>query len=134
MNVADIELCRELYELSGWEDTECWWIEKRNGDIKAYTGAERSDYTYTGDNDLELPAYDLGYLLRKLPVKNNSLNFELVPRIDGSWYIGYTVSKNPTVEEANKYIHAEADTPEDATAKLAIELFNQGILTKEGGQ
>jgi hypothetical protein len=27
-----------------------------------------------------------------------------------------------------------AGTPEDAAAKLAIELFKQGILVKEGGE
>lgn len=62
------------------------------------------------------PSYDLGYVLRKLPPGSRVFR-----ATNGSW-------------AAVRSSHAKAtwtETPEDAAAKLAIELFKQGILTKE---
>lgn len=95
MNVASLELCKELYELSGW---------KTGGDKPTWNGRK-------GVNSA--PAYDLGYLLRKLP------------------YHG-VISGQGTFRQAScsGYI-ASSDTPEDALAQLAIELHKQGVLTSE---
>jgi hypothetical protein len=77
-NVASLELCKELYGLSGWNDTP---------------------------NHV-----DLGYLVRKLPAYTEIRNYEIC------WQARF-----------NSMI-SEADTPEDAAAKLAIELFKSGVL------
>lgn len=99
INVASLELCRELYELSGWED-----------------GYESTmDWHQPVDGSRGAPAYDLGYLLRKLPLG------ELRNR-DGL----YSAWQNNSANVAPQY----AETPEDAACKLAIELFKQGVLTK----
>lgn len=50
MNVANIDLCKELYELSGWGTA-------KEGDV--WTDASGH------------PRYELGYLLRKLPNGTN---------------------------------------------------------------
>lgn len=111
MHVASLELCKELYELSGWENTEKVWFEFSDG-IMPHT------------NDLKpeqferwiCRAYDLGYLLRKL--QDGTVLFKQER--------GYAaVGRGPFPETF------ATDTPEDAACKLAIELFKQGILERE---
>jgi len=69
--------------------------------------------------------YTLGYLLRKLSRSvEGSEEIVLEPSWDGKgWNARYPADRNI----ASRF----GDTPEDATAKLAIELFKQGVLTKE---
>lgn len=100
MNVANLSLCKELYELSGWMPAEC-----------EFYGS--------------VPLYTLGYLLRKL---NDSLNHNidtltLVTLGSFGWEVQHKALSTPTV--------CEADTPEDAACKLAIELFKQGLLKRD---
>lgn len=142
MNTADLELCEELYELSGWYDTSAYGY---------YTNDDHSDYAiqypvnkealpgrwwYEGINGW--PAYDLGYLLRKLPKyighASQSCRFGLFPQGftntgSSDWCASYDTFKGEI------YVLQTADTPEDAAAQLAIELFKKGILTptKEQG-
>lgn len=119
MSVASLDLCKELYALSDWEDTECWWIKKRGGETEAYTGAERSEYTFTGDVDLNLPAYDLGYLWRKLPP---SINIELAKRVHyedtNEWSVDLTAHYGDSF-----YWTEDFPTVEDALASLLIRLI-----------
>ncbi len=115
MNVANLKLCRELYELSGWNDTTFRWLMNipEPFHVNAMIKAERKVST---------SAYDLGYLLRKLP-QNTKLE-----KLESSiWSVEDFDSKN----EGEPHCIVELSTPEDAACKLAIELFKQGILTKE---
>lgn len=108
MNVASLELCRELYELSGW----------------GYT--EKSEHVITADgyDEYDLPLYDLGYLLRQMPKEIDNVWLTLRP----IWYAGYD---HMTADEPVKAKYdALADTPEDAACKLCIELFKQGVLVR----
>lgn len=98
MTVASLEFCKELYELSGWVTDE--W---RSG-----TGTTTGAY----------PAYNLGYLLRKLPDSSEVFRFD---------YNAYEATHYPNPGGDSS---ARADTPEDAACKLAIELFKQGILRR----
>lgn len=100
MNVANLDLCRELYELSGWTDND--------------------HHRYLGEGE-EIPAYDLGYLLRKLQPFNAA---------DLQWLGGKWAAQAVIFGTQPKSERTEADTPEDAACKLAIELFKQGVLTK----
>lgn len=93
-DVASLDLCKELYEVSEWE-----------------ADAFRDGIT---------PAYDLGYLLRKLPVH---ISIESHATLDGKGSRWYKAVDNSAEESCR------AVTPEDAAAKLAIELFKQGVLT-----
>lgn len=108
MNTASLELCKELYELSGWNDT--------------YFSHE----TFLDDSDepsgrlQSIPAYDLGYLLRNLPLGAKTFRDSMV------WHVWLEAADNQT----GKQITAMAGNPEDAAAKLAIELFKRGILSK----
>lgn len=115
MNVANLKLCKELYELSEFTlipDTNQWHCEG-------------------------VPAYDLGYLLRKMPaaitpavdnkkvaLKDMNTYFLFVQRTPDNYVASYNIIGNTM-----KFLYVKhGDTPEDATCKLCVELFKQGIL------
>jgi hypothetical protein len=116
MNVASLELCKELYELSGWHETDFVWADHGKDSFTMYNlTAKRADH-YP-------PAYDLGYLLRKLPIKVSDRSgypswLKVAVYTDSSYQASYGIRRYRQL----------ADTPENATAKLAIELLKQGIL------
>ena len=107
---ASLELSRKLYELSGWYDCSHVWKD----DIP-----QRMYEMSTQDNCY--PAYDLGYLLRKLPkqLDNGGLLY-LNTTIDGKWSCGHRGT-----------YYKQGNTPENAACSLAIKLFEQNILKKE---
>ena len=135
MNVASQELCKELYEVSGWEDTYTTHIlSGKDVDYDINRSATMGSLLY--------PAYDLGYLVRKLPLTiefDNEKWEEVYGRslpsyffmardldtMDNKWRVQYQGEDQEDVIEDTMF---DADTPEDATAKLCIELFKQGIL------
>lgn len=108
MNVASLKLCKELYEVSGWDGTHKHYGKMESGNYIATCGLF--------EKHQECPAYDAGYLLRKLP----ALDFEMYRNAnDNVWHA-----------IANERFQGIADTPEDALAQLAIELFKQKVLTR----
>lgn len=120
MNVASLDLCKELYELSG----KTWHEEIIYSWHKDYGEYVIEDF-WTGSI---CPAYDLGYLLRKLPdyaklFRNNQ----------GKWFAaavtgGFRHPDNQLGQPDTAHEWYIADTPEDAAASLAIKLFQEGIL------
>jgi hypothetical protein len=113
MNFANSELCQELYDLSGWLtgiDGYCYVSptgERRGFEVRTLKDTEN-------DRARVCPAYDLGYLLRRLPPGN------VLTSLEDKWI----ASSSPKV--------TTAATPEDAATKLAIELFKHGILPRGG--
>lgn len=121
MMVASLENCKRLYELSGWDDTYLVY-NTANGKVTPLFAKElmhRDDY----------PAYDLGYLLRKLPPI-----ITLKSRAGGRWsaqLIRGQLVYNPQEQkdEIKKWeVERTADTPEDAAVLLCIKLIEQGVL------
>ncbi len=118
VTVASLEFCEELYQLSRWHKTISYFDGNRDG---SESRREHEDGEPTA-----IPAYDLGYLLRKLPHQYfddrrfNRLMMHVESIDDGLssyvFYIGNYVGKS--------------STPEDAACKLAIELFKQGMLNR----
>lgn len=96
MNVAKIELCRELYELSGWFDTSQKYNEL--GEVVGWKPFTSKKHT---------PAYDLGFLQRKLRDYAEDYNGEKLE---------YILTSNE---------------PENDMARVAIKLHKQGILRRE---
>lgn len=131
MSVASLELCKELYELSEWDDTSYHYA---NGILEHGIDTAFKKYAIEEKYPGYCPAYDLSYLLRKLPkyvkVDERSSRLEFHPLAEDStkWAVGYM---KPGLLSSEWHIIAVADTPEDAACNLAIELFKQGILTKE---
>jgi hypothetical protein len=66
------------------------------------------------------PAYDLGFLLRKLPNIVDADRFRML-QSGGGWFTGYHDGDLFTLATV-------ANTPEDAACKLAIELWKQEVL------
>ena len=132
MHVASLELSRELYELSGWDDRRAIQYYWHGDDLDHVTVVDAEQHE---PECAVYPAYDLGYLLRKLPGsfndKGNSYYFMLDRSIDDyekgySWAAAYM-----SLSSIRERLQQLAVTPEDAAAKLAIELFKQNILRKE---
>lgn len=112
--VASLETCKELYELSGWRDTFNWWEYTAGmpaGEPHLIQPELMRRYGLWGTQEVteRYPAYDLGYMRKKI--------------YDGT-PTGYT-----DIIETDFMVALFQG--EEETAKLAIELFKQGILTKE---
>lgn len=112
MQVASLELCKELYELSGWNNLPLRHSKQGVFSLEPFPpDLIPLDFC---------PAYDLGYLLRKLLPNYGKVTLTHDAGHNQWWatdVIGHAVF--------------EADTPENAACKLAIELFKQGVLKKE---
>lgn len=111
---ANEELSKELFESSGWLDPMA--------DGRRATPSS--------------PYYSLGFILRKLPrswfdKEADDATVRVLYNTGGllvsQWIVKYAPMAN--LEEVIGDLAYGADTPEDAAAKLAIELFKQGILT-----
>lgn len=111
--VASLENCKRLYELSGWETNipYDWGVEHQQSlDGLSKKVIQKADFYL----------YSAGYLLRKLP---NQTKLRKAKTMDRYWaYFGNNDKRDSVY----------ADTPEDALALLAIKLFESGVLKKEG--
>ena len=130
MNTASLELSKELYELSDWE-------ELGNVPSAWYGYIEDEETVCYGQTKPEgcIPAYDLGFLLRKLPklldIDGASFSLCLHTNIappDWTAYYMFVQVVDGKLKRFSNRLKVEADTPEDAVCKLAIELFKQGVL------
>lgn len=122
MNVAAPLLCKELYKLSHWgefgstgDDLPSLWYEfginiKSRSDIGSGT-------IYLNSH----PAYDLGYLLRKLPM--SWVKHAVVEGGEHFYLAEYLLGNDP-----QHSLGSGGNTPEDAAAKLCIELIKENIL------
>lgn len=139
MQTANLDLCKALYEVSGWGEklgeTDFYAVNKKGKQVAFVREGKVIGELSLDTWHKSIPAYDLGYLLRKLPARIEQTKGVLAPlhiaplsKARGgteyavAWELEYLLVPR---------IKAEADTPEDAAAKLAIELFKQGILKKE---
>jgi hypothetical protein len=115
MTVASLELCKELLELSGWEDTYFWW-DKDEQRVPEKQMVVQAGKIFADDT----PAYDLGYLIRKLP---EGIEIKHGGMTRGMWRVLFYGGKQQEF--------SLADIPEDALCQLAIILFKQNILTRK---
>lgn len=126
MHVASLNLCTELHKLSGWNDTDLVYYAN---------GGEVSDDVHLRstvfDKPENLPAYDAGYLLKKLQlaeVVDTHGGITLFDELCASgrrWRAIYRKEIRTSAEEK------ASDTPEDALALLAIKLFEEKVLTHD---
>lgn len=113
MNVASLENCKKLYELSGW----------------VQPNYEPGYYKETSSS----PWYELSYLLRALPKNiqiDESTGWLTLAENEDNWQCGYLMGGG----YMEKQFNCLADTPEDATALLCIKLFEAGILNPTNGK
>lgn len=117
MNVASLENCKRLYELSEWDNSE--WVWAVNIATGKPVSFHHSKVPTTYPYEQTYHAYDLGYLIRKFRMVDLQFNPELY---FDKWHIRYGDQKTE--------IRLTGDTPEDVACLLAIKLFEEGILTK----
>jgi len=104
MNVASLDLCRELYELSGWYKGQSQYSQysqdsQENGTIK------------------NIPRYDLEFLLRKLAIYGVEIRYgDLLCEVSSPALPGIVIRSS------------KPNGPEDDVCRLAIELIKKGIL------
>lgn len=148
MHTTSLEVSKRLFEVSGGQKTlDSWHKTEKAWAMVAIEHNPPSkpvwDYRVVNNNFQALcdyiPAYDSGYLLRKLPIRINGGKWSFM--MWKQWHNGkqcnwYTVSyvhinsslANSPAEARHKVHTCEADTPEDALALLAISLFEEGVL------
>ncbi len=129
MNIASFELCKELFEISTWSNTEKYWYQdwyKQNSWQVGHLGqAHEKNY----------PAYDLGYLLRKLPKNVTEFWGNAYPAspclmFSGTQWVVFYQSTMTGEHNTDELFGQFAETPEDAACMLALEMFKQGVLKK----
>jgi len=106
-SVASLELCKELYELIGWGGNDRWYMTDPEGKVigTATPRIFKSDRDYGNGYRTDTPAYDLGYLIRKLTT--------FYPHITGTDY---------AVRMQNIVWSGE---PENEAARLCIDLLKE---------
>ena len=138
MSTASLENSKRLYELSGWHDNgDRWYFTATDGKVigTATPRILKGDKDYKGGYRTDIPAYDAGYLLRKLqealPHKKIEKHHKITRGVfwrEGRWCTQrerYGVGADR--DEWKVYVY-HADTPEDALCLLAIKLFEEGVL------
>jgi hypothetical protein len=133
-DVASVNVCKELDRLVDFANTAyIWRIHKATGDaalmLRSETEPNLSSLVgQTMRNDFAfVSAPDLGFLIRKLPdwIEIDGVSrytFRLEVTYDHQWWASYSHTND---------IQTYADTPENAVAKLAIQLLKQGVIKKE---
>jgi hypothetical protein len=127
MMVASLSDCRELFALSGWGDTEwSYYCDEAHDDTPALNLSEPLKVVGgVGYYDHRYPAYDLGYLVRKLPV-------HYLQKFGNESYVARWVYPAPTREQIELGTHHiighSRTSPENALCRLAVNLFEAGVL------
>lgn len=124
MNVANYELSEELYKVSGWTTNRKWVPDLMNHGFFIEDGDPLAEGA--------CPAYDLGYLLRKLPhLKDIDFRIEQDGE-DENGYCWAAYGKDYAVHRKNDSWRwrSVASSPEDAMCQLIIALFKANILVK----
>lgn len=133
MDIVSLELCKELYELSGWTTNMVHYCQTRLE--PAVVPAERiqkyGKFEVQHQTIEIFPAYNAGFLLRKLPeeIEHTKLILTNGERPHAG-YAGRGNYGNYALDESFYSKAQYADTPGDALCKLAIKLFKSGILVK----
>lgn len=127
MNFASIELCKELSALTKWSfplNQGPFYCIDSEGRCTVFAGFGPLRNARL-ENQTMFPAYDLGYLLRKLP----SFYFPYKGKSGRRWYMG-EITGSSRMPTCRVFDETESKTPEDAAIKLVTSLIKQGVLTK----
>lgn len=116
--VADVNECRALYEVSGWEyanEAHGAWMPGPPGHPYELRGG-----AWFGAYGKRYPAYDTAFLLRMLPAHT------LLKQGNGD-YLATWQDHTPGGETITGHSRHQ---PENAMARLAINLFKAGVLLR----
>jgi hypothetical protein len=127
MTFSSFELSEELYKLTGWNPGE-WAYDTSYADKWLRYIADFPADTRERQGIKMIPAYSLDFLLRKLPMLYNRGVLLVAVTNTDKWSAEY-YSFYPDDRGAKSPILI-ADTPEDAAAKLCMELSKQGVFKR----
>lgn len=124
MDVSSLGLSRKLYELSGWKNTFSWWdYADTDRSYLSYPDLEKK-YGLWGTQDIRerIPAYDAGYLLKKLPWSITVEN-----TLDGdNWEVFYASGEDKGF--GSKGITVTGETLEEALVLMALRLLAEKAI------
>lgn len=139
MNVSSLELSKELYSLSEWAATEYQYAVREDRAtvptlVRSEAGKSWPDGYWTA-----WPAYDLGYLINKLPptlhLNTTDVKDLYIAKSADCYIADYRYRAPDEWAKGGGWWHrydrakdVEATTAEDAVCKLAIVLFKQRLL------
>lgn len=135
---ANVQLTNGLFRVSGWVDTRYQLVKysmRSEPMLLPMPNGALDVAVLSGDVEWKLPAYNLGYLLRKLSRskfwKSGTTSCD-IEACGQQWQVrvdGMVQPEDAPVQSRSVY-SGYADTPEDAAASLAIKLFEQGVITQ----
>ncbi len=121
MDVASLNLCAELYKLTGWDGVgRAWYDDRPYLQESAHCTVLEDRYTEGGTTLRLSPAYDVAFLLDKFEVKG--AGYDLLLRCTQLPELGRT----RWIAE-HRGCSSEGDSPVDSVATLVIELFRRGV-------
>lgn len=114
------ELCKQVYEATGWDDTEDGFFD--GGEVMPFTDRIGA---YIGASNFRCPLYTSDYLLEKLP-----RYIYLQQSADGKWWWASQLQPTElrTAENAYQSINTSAGTPLRALLLLTLKLHEEGLL------
>jgi hypothetical protein len=125
MDTELFELCKSVYEKTGWDETDKFWHSLISHDMKSWSEYKLQDYKPASLFGMRIvPLYTSDYLLQKLRDCNEFSLFT-----NGTVWQARYLGK-PQEEWANipQWQSKEADTPLKALLKLTLELHEAGEL------
>ena len=120
------ELCKQVYEATGWDGTEKFWHSLISHDMKRWSDYKLQDYKPDSLFGMRIvPLYTSDYLLEKLPYKIGKANSAIWLRLGktrNSFTVCYMGSDLVCLYDF------EADTPLEALLRLTLNLHEEGLL------
>ncbi len=125
------ELCKQVYEATGWETPDWWGKSAYSGEYRVVPDKQYEVKVFADEGDAgrfydHLPHYTSDYLLEKLPKKYNNGILLLAITNSTQWGAEY-YSFYPPERGAKTDVYI-SDTPLKALLKLTIALSEAGEL------
>ena len=120
------ELCRDVYERTGWYEVDKFWHSLVSHDTKRWSEYKLQDYRPSDLFGMRIvPLYTSDYLLEKLP-----RYIYLQQSADGKWWWASQLQPTElrTAENAYQSINTSAGTPLRALLLLTLKLHEEGLL------
>ena len=125
------ELCKQVYEATGWDGTEKFWHSLISHDMKTWSDYKLQDYKPDNLFGIRIvPLYTSDYLLEKLPKKikrDSSTGWLVLSPMDsqGAWSVGYEPDHTEHIDD---YPMEWGESPVAALLELTIKLHEEGLI------
>ena len=133
------ELCKQVYEATGWDDTKNVWSLQHTGSVEEQIIKEEiGDFEHSREpteclrmgQPVLAPYYTSDYLLEKLPKKikrDSSTGWLVLSPMDsqGAWSVGYEPDHTEHIDD---YPMEWGESPVAALLKLTLKLHEEKML------